>query len=302
MQQKGGKTSCAIFLVTAPLLIYALDRYLATKAVDDRLWYAAASGVLLAIGLSGLWPLVTGVAETRGDLIRRSQSGQPLDDGEWILVNGLLRTTGPLLTGPISGTPCVAFFYRMYRRITQPRSFTEELPSYWGYASMPFTVDTPSRSIAVRAAPQLIVPRSPHLGDEATARAIESIRVTSAEVRNPRPVFAGDPVRQWMIGLSADDEGRVRHDWKSGEENDPSTLLLEESLLLPGQEVSVYGPWSARRNAIGDATGGRPVLVTMGPPSSFGLLIGVPSSRKAYWIGALVPLALGAAVIWFALR
>ena len=160
-----------------------------------------------------------------------------------MLVTGRVHATAPLLKAPLSGTPCLAYFYRMYRSGHNPDGPDEELPVYWGFASLPFTVETGSRSIAV-AAPQLSIPRNRHHGKAAVARAREYLGAVAAEVRSPRPFLAGDRVLQWMTDIAPDEDGSARRDWKSGEDQDPGTLLLEELILTPQSEVSVSGRWS----------------------------------------------------------
>ena len=77
-----------------------------------------------------------------------------------------------------------------------------------------------------------------------------------------------------MTDIGPDEDGGARRDWKSGEENqpmtlqlrdpgggqvDPSNLHLEELVLPPDVKVSVYGQWSAARQAIAAGVGrGRP--------------------------------------------
>jgi hypothetical protein len=297
--QKGARTSCILLLVGCPAFIFVVHRYLPAELGDARIWFSVTAGTLLATGLSSLGLLLAGRVETSADLIERSQTAA-LVDGEMALVTGRLRASAPLLTAPISGTPCVAYFYRMYKVVRSATTDTsEEIPAYWGYASIPFVVEMSSRSMAVRGAPLFVVPRTLLRGDEAVASAREFIRTASATARNPRVVFAGDPVQQWMSGLSSSEDGSARHDWKS-DQDDPSSLNLEESLLLPNGEVSVHGPWSARRNAIATDAGRGEVRVAPGRPSELGGL--VPRSGTTYWVSTLVTLALGAAVIWFAVN
>jgi hypothetical protein len=107
---------------------------------------------------------------------------------------------------------------------------------------------------------------------------------------------------QWMSDISPDEDGSARRDWKSGEEADPATLLLEELVLIPEAEVSVHGRWSAPRNAIsaGEGAGDVPATVALGPATALGLAAGVPPSLFASWIGTLITIALGAGLIWFA--
>ena len=300
--QKFSKSGCAVFLLTCPVFIVAVYRYLPPDLAEAHIWFSVASGVLLASGLSSLWLLLTGSVETRGDLLQRSESAQPPADGEAVLVTGRVRAAPPLLTAPLSGTPCVAYFYRMYRLgMRTEGAHSEELPVYWGYASRPLVVDTRIRAVAV-AAPQLSLPRTPHRGDEAVTRAREYVRTVAAEVRKPQRFFAGDPVMQWMSDISPDEDGSARRDFKSAEEEDPATLLLEELVLIPDAEVSVHGRWSARRNAIaaGEGAGDVPATLVLGPPTALGVAAGVPPSLVSSWIGALITIALGVGLIWFA--
>ena len=160
--QKISKSGCAIFLVAGPALIVAVHRHLAPVTGEARIWFSVASGLLLATGLSSLWLLVAGKVATRDDLLGKSQRPQPPADGEPLLVSGPVRAEPPLLTAPISGTQCVAYFYRMYRLAKGPerRSISEQVPVYWGYAARALVVETPFRSVAVET-PQLLLPRNP---------------------------------------------------------------------------------------------------------------------------------------------
>jgi hypothetical protein len=304
--QKFSKIGCATFLITCPLLIIAVHRSLPSDLGEAHIWFSIASGVLLASGLSSLLLLLTGRVETRGDLLQRSESAQPPADGEAVLVTGRVRAAPPLLTAPLSATPCVAYFYRMYRlgmKGPDRASHSEELPVYWGYGSRPLVVDTRIRAVAV-AAPQLSVPRNRHAGDEVVTRAREYVRTVAAEVRKPQRFFAGDPVMQWMSDISPDEDGGARRDWKSAQEEDPATLLLEELVLMPDAEVSVHGRWSARRNAmwVGERAGDVPPMLALGPATAFGVGAGVPPSLIGSWIGTLTTIALGVGLIWFAMN
>lgn len=298
------KIGCALLLVAAPALSVAIHRRLPPETGDERAWFAIASGVLLAMGLSSLWLLLSGNLETRGDLMRRSASGR-LADGETALVSGRVRAAAaPPLTAPLSGTPCVAYFYRFYRRqrsdlADQP---SQEVPVHWGYASRPFLVDTRSGPVLVAGPPRLSLPRTAHGGEGAVARARDYLRGVEGEVRRPSLLFAGDPVMQWMQDLAADADGSARHDWRSGEAVDPRELLLEEVVLPVGAEASVYGRWSAARNGLAAREASDPVSLTvaLGPPSALGTAAGVPPSLFAYWMGTLAVTGLGIALVWFA--
>ena len=298
--QKFSKAGCLIFLVGWPLLAIAVHLYLPPAIGEARPWFAGASGLTLALGASSLWLLLTGNVATRAQAMQWAERDGPIADGDAMLVTGRLQAAPPLLAAPISGTPCAAYFYRMYRVVVTPDSPDEERPVYWGYASLPLTVVTATREIGV-VAPRLALPRRPHGGDRAAARARDHALATNAVVRNPQPFFAGDPVLQWMSNIPADENGSARYDWKSAEDVDPAKLELEELTVAPETEVSVHGRWSARRNAIASDSGPGEPPPTLGPPGELGLAAGVPPSLLASWMGTLSTLALGLGLIWFAI-
>jgi hypothetical protein len=284
-----------LFLITGPLLILAIYRYLPPETGNARLWFAVAAGTLIATGINNVLLLLFGKLETSESLLAKSQGAR--EDGKPVLAHGRLNPLAPLLSAPISGTPCAAYFYRMYKIVHRTKGGYEEVPVYWGYASIPFVVESLPRSVPVHAATEFQVPRTPLTGDEAIARAREFIRLTPAADKTPRPFFAGDPVRQWMTDVSVADDGRASHHWKS-DNDDPASLTLEESLLLSDVEVSIYGLWSAQRNAV-VGTGTRRALLALGPPSR---IVGlVPQSHTANWVGTVVSIVLGAGVVWFAI-
>jgi hypothetical protein len=299
--QKFSKSGCVVGLVAWPLLSVLVYGYLPRELEEARPWFAGVSGLLLAMGVSSLFLLLTGQHVTREDVMASGESGRPPEDGDALLVTGRVRAAPPLLEAPLSGLPCLAYFYRMYRVVHNPDGPDEELPVYWGYASRPLTVETGSRSLAV-AAPQLSIPRNRHGGAVAVARARKYVGAVAAEVRSPRPFFAGDRVLQWMTDIAPDEDGSARRDWKSGEDRDPTTLLLEELVLTPESEVSVTGFWSARHNALAAGEGARAVPPTLGPAGELGVGAGVPPSLLASWIGTLSTIALGIGLIWFALN
>jgi hypothetical protein len=303
--QKFSKSGCLVFLVACPLLIVWAHGYLPPEVGDERPWFAAAAGVLLAMGVSSLFLLLTGQVETREKATRRAEGGGSFADGDTVLVTGRARAAEPLLVAPISGTRCLAYFYRMYRVVNSPRRMPEERPVYWGYASLPLAVETPSRSVPV-SAPQLALPRHARTGDASISRAREHVRAASWEPRGPQPFFAGDDALQWMMDIAPAADGSARRDWKSDEVDldpallDPAELRLEELVLTPGNDVAVNGRWSAERNTVVGDGGSSGAMPRLAPTDELGVGAGAPPSLLASWIGTVITFALAAAVIWFA--
>lgn len=325
---KFSKFGCVLFLVSWPALAAAAYQYLPAALGQERLWFAVGSGLLLAIGLNGIWSLLTGNVETREDLVGRSQAARPFADGEAVLVSGRVRAPEQLLTAPLSGAPCVAYFYRMYEIQHRPGGEMDtESEVYWGYASRRFEIDTPSGAMAMEV-PRLSVlpstrrsPRRPRAAADAdvVARARDYVDTVRAEPRGPLLMVSGEPALRWMADISPDEEGNARRDWKRkeggervelnlsdaerGTRYDPADLNLEEVVLPAAVEVSAHGRWSAARNALSPEPGlGRDgPLVAVGR-DSLGAAAGVPGSRLALWITTLVILALGVGLIWFAIH
>jgi len=83
-------------------------------------------------------------------------------------------------------------------------------------------------------------------------------------------------------------------------ERDPSTLTLEETLLLTGVEASLIGTWSASDGAIISKSEG--VFLSLGPPENLSSKEGLPHSFGSYLISAISLTAIGAGIVWFALK
>jgi hypothetical protein len=104
--------------------------------------------------------------------------------------------------------------------------------------------------------------------------------------------------------IFTDDDGEARRDWRrSGDETDPSDLILEEAVLPVGAQASVHGTWSAERGAIvagGDPSAAFGVSAALGPAENLGDTL--PHSTVAYVVTATISTALGAGMVWFALE
>ena len=107
---------------------------------------------------------------------------------------------------------------------------------------------------------------------------------------------------QWMSDISPDEDGSARRDWKSAAEEDPATLLLEELVLIPSGSVR---PWplvgAAQCHLGGRRAGDVPATLALGPATALGLAAGVPPSLCASSIGALIAIAFGVGLVWFAM-
>ncbi len=266
---------------------------------------ALLSAFFLTLGLGSFWSLARGEhgGNSLRTLIRRARKGEPPEDGKPVVAEGVVRPLTSPLTAPLSGVACAAYFYKMYymsRTMGSARRIG--VPVYWGYACQPFAIDSPVARLRVLAVPQLLYPAEPRKGPEAVARARRLVETTRFEARAAQPLASLGTVFEMARDIFGDEDGEVRRDWKrEGDERDPETLLLEETLLPVGAAASAHGHWSAERGAIvseGSALG-TTVSVTLGRSENLKGAPGVGHSVGAYLVSATLFTALGVGILWF---
>jgi hypothetical protein len=276
------------------------------RNADVRLGFALVSGLFLTVGLSSFWSLLRGHGRgegSRATLLRRARTGEPAPDGGPVIATGAVRSLSLPLNAPLSGIPCVAYSYRMFRETRSTEGDRRQEPVYWGYASKPFALDGAVARTRVLAVPQFAAPAERHSGGPALERARRWIRNTPfEEVRGDMLGVVGTAFSM-AHEIFTDEDGEARRDWnRHGDERDPADLLLEESVLPVGAAASVHGTWSAERGAIvagGDPAIGAGVSVVLGPPEELGGAL--PHSTGAYLATAAISTLLGGGIVWFAL-
>ena len=303
---------CAAYLVTMPAVAWGLRHYMTPGVAEDvRVWFALAAAVFLTLGAASVLSLATGYGRgdaSRAAILRRAESGElPQQDG-LAVVSGTVRPLGAPLESPLTGTACVAYWYRMYYKVRggTNRERRREVPVYWGYACRPFRLDSPTRAVRVMAVPKLTHEAEVVSGDLGVQRARHHAATSRFEIASGLLGAVGTAVTT-VQEMFTDDDGDVRRDWKAAAEpRDPSTLILEEAVLPVGVTASVAGSWSADRGCIiasSDAPGGLGVTATLGSPSDLaGVQGAVPPSTTSYVVTSALLIAIGAAIVWAAGR
>jgi hypothetical protein len=298
---------CAGFLVVLAAVIIAADR-VAGPALPPELRYAVVvpAGLLLALGLSNVWSLLRGYgsgARSRGAVLEQAHRGEaPSQDGP-IVATGVARAEGQPLQAPISGVECVAYQYRLYILQWRHKRRRDEVPIYWGYASRPFRIDSPTQAFRIVAVPQLADEMTPHDSADAKTRAKAYVAATRFE---PKRAMIGvlSTVATSFKELAAEPSGEVRRDWMAEDTNiGVDALRLEETVVPVGATVSVAGRWSAERRAIvpgqiGEAELG--VTLVGGPAENLWRAgsSGLPWSRVSVALTAVLLLSAGSTLLW----
>lgn len=311
---KVGKTvfGCLGMLGVWAAAAIALHVWLGGRVVDDvRPFAAAGAGLFATLSVFSVWTIVSG--DTRGDksrsaILERAESGRlPTQDGI-AAYRGTTRPAGGTLTAPISGTPCVAYFYRMYEEVYDSANKRNSIPHYWGFGCVPFFIDTRGSAVRVLAMPAIEGEETPY--DDAASIARAQRWITSQPFENAAGIgglFA--TVYEIASDLFTEHGEQRRNFRRTDTQRSAASLRLEESVVPVGVTAAVSGAWSMRHNgivpgsAIEDESGtGVGVRIAIGDLASLtGANSAVPTSA-AYNIGfAIVTAAIGAGIVWAAL-
>jgi hypothetical protein len=302
--------SCLVFVVFAAIAWFAVSRFLIDVADPPRTAFAALSSFFLALGAFSFWGLATGGGNTthsRKALIQRAESGGLPEDGQPVISSGVVRAEGKALTAPISRTPCVAYFYRMfYWAESLTSSGRVQVVVYWGLASEPFALEGSRERRRVAAVPRLAI-EATTLTDamerEAARNWVASTTFSDEENGNLGKVATAFSIAGEMF---SDEDGATRRDWRlAGANRDLSRLELEEMVVPIGAQAAACGTWSQSRNAIvaGDGLNGvLGVTVSSGGPESIPEDAVANKSMLTYVVTATALTLVGLGIAWVALR
>lgn len=272
-----------------------------------RPWTGLLAAMLITLGLSNIWSLARGYGQgdsSRSALLSRARAGRPPARDGPILATGVVRTEGPPLISPITGQPCAAYQYRMFKRERYQQDEWRTRVFYWGYASVPFRLDTASESLRVMAMPRF-VGDAPQYGDVPEAIAHAEIYIAATRFETGEVQFKLGAALDLVDSVFTEQRLVIRHDGRDAAA--PATLdglRIEEHVLPVGATASAWAQWSAERRAIvpGALMSETPgIAMVNGPPGSLlGTVAGPPSSATAVAIAAVVLLAIGGALVWAA--
>lgn len=308
---RSGAAGCLAHVAAIGLLATGVGRAIAPHVPEAaRFWIAAAAALPLVLGLSSFWSLARGYGRgdaSRSALLRRAATGEPPAGDGPIVATGRARPLGAALRAPISGVECVAYAYRMYDRASESEHERRRrlVPVYWGYASRPFRVDCDARALRVLAVPRLADTARRCSAPDDVERARGYAAAARFEERGGGLAGVLGTALELSGEVFGDEDGESRRDWKkAGEERDPGTLSLEETVVPVDARVTVAGRWSAERQAIvpgpGDPAVGA-VTVVRGGPEGLGAAHALPSSPASVAVAATLLTAAGAAIVGLAL-
>jgi hypothetical protein len=225
----------------------------ALPEASSRIKYALGGGFLAALpalfALSWLREAWLRVRE-RAQLARASEGGLPAD-GEWGVFYGPIHRDGPPLTAPLTRRDCLLYRYCVshveieksfggHVLTNEQRSTTSSgennIVDAEGFALTPSTVHTAGGPVKLLT--QVTAEFTPTVlsFDEVVENYKAYAATTTLRSRDPRQ----------------DAEGVIRYDLGTGELNPKSArrMLIQEHVLQHGDNVVVFGKYSAARGGI----------------------------------------------------
>lgn len=177
-------------------------------------------------------------------MLERALDGQPPIDGRIGVITGTIHAVGGAMRAPLSGLPCIAFRYSIFKEMGSGRRARKAV-YYEGTALSPSQVATNGGTYRLLAVPTFDFESEYLEHAPAVRRAAEHIR--TAEFSPPQAPFTRPAIeKQW-----SDDDGSYRHEVRHAtSEIDLETCSFTESVVKDGAAVCVFGRYSASRGAI----------------------------------------------------
>lgn len=204
----------------------------------------------LAAGLIGAVPAIIALASLTGvrELLDKrarllaAEGRTPVDGAHQPFV-GRLRRTGPPLVAPLSRRECLGYRYEAGDH--SGGSHSSRVTQVEGYALTPASLETATGRVHLRA--YLELEFTADLLDTAVAAERLRAHLATATLFKPSLDLAAN-YRESQKHL-LDDDGSIRFD--EGRANAPDhASWFEERVLQEGDEVAIFGVYSAPRNAI----------------------------------------------------
>ncbi|MFO1327031.1 MAG: hypothetical protein U1F56_06710 [Rubrivivax sp.] len=250
---RGVLLGCTGYLATTVALAWLLWRRLPGGPAELKLARAGlalfAAGCLVA-ALVSLWAMVQRV-------LKPGQAMAGSGVGRRVVRRGRVVADGPLLQAPLSGTPCVAYIYKLFR-VRRAGTDTYVDVFYAGAAGVAFRLEGDPVATPVHALPGLMDDAQPLQGAQALARARALVAHTPFTEREG--LATGLTVAAELISNATQrllQPGRIyRRDWVDPGAGgiDLRSLQFDEKLLPVDAQACVVGNWSDAAQAIVPST------------------------------------------------
>ena len=262
------KIACVAWLVIYVLLVLGFAAWFflqfpalptASPALPEdsfRIKVSLIAGCLVALpALFALSMLYTGWQrlQERAQLARASEGGLPADGKQGVFYGPIYRN-GPPLIAPLSRRSCLLYRYEVShietrsnfgKNRTSDVTITDTIVDAEGFALTPSAIQTSGGPI------KLLTLVKPEFRPDrfSFAQVDENYKVY---MTNTRLMGCGsvDANRSLLQSLLKDTDGAIRYDLGTGMLDSTKSLLIKEHIIQHGDEVVVFGKYSAATGGI----------------------------------------------------
>ncbi|MBX7136432.1 MAG: hypothetical protein K1X83_00510 [Oligoflexia bacterium] len=306
------KKGCAFLLLIWIAAGAGYFYFLRTTQYADRWWLPILLGLLFAIVIANLQGILLALKQ-RG---ASKKSPREWRDGELVGFSGRIQAVRSPLTAPFSGRAAVIVEYDIKHAVRSENNSTDKVSDFMGMLMTPCTVQSSRGQMKMVGFPLLSESYSEHFEEEAHyARAAKYLLTTAFKPRGKNPLTLLKELNE----ILTDDDGDVRAEFKASdsiisaeEDLDAGAALnretalaqdlkdrecwLEEKIIAQGAEVTVFGSYLAKKQAI-NIGGGMQHLSHQIHLGKLEVVLG-KQLRKSV-IGSVVWLAIFGAVNWY---
>jgi len=231
---------CFVFLLCAGIYFYYYREI--QKDLVPCLFLSVLFSFLLVLACLAFVGAFTELRDRR--IIKSTQQGGLLRDGKRCAVLGAVSPLGEPLLAPFSRTPCVAYEYRIYHRVstTKGTAFAED---FEGWAMTPAVINTGAREVKILCAPDLRdFPRKTHSNYN---NANQFIAETAFEKSSLLNIFS---IKTYIDDYRDETTGLFRQDLRHSKAKNASGLILEEGIVPVGAKVAAIGKYSVKQDGL----------------------------------------------------
>ena len=245
MVRRGCTLIVALFVALFATYLWFFTRYFEWPGNLIAAGFGALFG---SMGLGAVGHILWARRDTRA-FARAAVAEQPAD-GQLVVAAGPIRPLGSPITSPVSGAPCVAYEYEVFKHLPgSGRRSSHREYDLTGFAMTASAIDTPHGSVRLLGYPMLDeFPQSRDHGPEARTRVERYAANTSFERMHGLGALK---ILSEFDDALADADGIVRKDFKLNDDPVPfDSRTIGERMVRVGEQVCALGRYDADKRAL----------------------------------------------------
>lgn len=260
------KKGCFIGLLTWAACAGAYWYYLHTRFLPPLDWAVpVVAGLLMAVVIGNLRAGLAsafGAARVSEEATFGGVMGEKPRDGQIVTAPGRIRASGSPLHAPLSDRPAVLYSYDIGREWRDANG-VRAAKDFAGFGLTPSVIDSHFGPLRLLGFPTLEGFDKASVENPDLAKIREYIATTSfLDMAGFNPLTIYREIKELM----ADDDGQLRKDWRMSDSVEVTEDQdLSEQIVVPGEQVTAIGRYSAEKGGlVQDLGGGNPLRLIRG--------------------------------------